>query len=107
MVARYADILRGATLESIRDAVERASIHFAEHPEAALATDAAAVAVHEEGLHFRAGGRFGDVTTDMAKGIGGGAAAPTPGWLLRAALATCDATVWRWRPHARASSSLR
>jgi uncharacterized OsmC-like protein len=32
------------------------------------------------------------VITDMSKTVGGGATAPTPGWLLRAALASCDAT---------------
>jgi organic hydroperoxide reductase OsmC/OhrA len=35
---------------------------------------------------------MGDVITDMSKTVGGGATAPTPGWLLRAALASCDAT---------------
>ena len=29
----------------------------------------------------------------MPKAIGGGGSAPSPGWLLRAALANCDATV--------------
>jgi uncharacterized OsmC-like protein len=29
----------------------------------------------------------------MSESVGGGATAPTPGWLLRAALASCDATV--------------
>jgi uncharacterized OsmC-like protein len=29
----------------------------------------------------------------MAESVGGGASAPTPGWLLRAALAACDATL--------------
>jgi uncharacterized OsmC-like protein len=33
------------------------------------------------------------VITDMSESVGGGATAPTPGWLLRAALASCDATV--------------
>jgi uncharacterized OsmC-like protein len=33
------------------------------------------------------------MTTDMAKSVGGGAAAPTPAWLMRAALAACDATL--------------
>jgi OsmC-like protein len=28
----------------------------------------------------------------MSRTVGGGATAPTPGWLLRAALASCDAT---------------
>jgi uncharacterized OsmC-like protein len=29
----------------------------------------------------------------MPKAVGGGGSAPSPGWLLRAALANCDATV--------------
>ena len=29
----------------------------------------------------------------MAESVGGGASAPTPGWLLRSALAACDATL--------------
>jgi uncharacterized OsmC-like protein len=37
-------------------------------------------------------GPKGDVITDMSRTVGGGATAPTPGWLLRAALASCDAT---------------
>ena len=82
----------GGDVESIRSALERASGHLAEHPEAAIGTDAAATAVREEGLRFRVEGPKGDLTTDMSKTVGGGAAAPTPGWLLRAALASCDAT---------------
>lgn len=34
-----------------------------------------------------------ELISDMPKGIGGGATAPTPGWFLRAALANCDATM--------------
>jgi uncharacterized OsmC-like protein len=79
-------------VESIRSAIETASRHLTEHPEAAVATDAAATAVREEGLRFRVEGPKGDVITDMSKTVGGGATAPTPGWLLRAALASCDAT---------------
>ena len=80
-------------MESIRSAMEAASGHLTEHPEAAVATDAAATAVLEEGLRFRVEGPKGDLITDMSKTVGGGATAPTPGWLLRAALASCDATI--------------
>src|SRR5204863_9825453 len=80
-------------MESIRSAIEAASAHLAEHPEAAVSTDAAATAVHEEGLRFRVDGPKGAVTTDMANSVGGGASAPTPAWLMRAALASCDATL--------------
>ena len=80
-------------MESIRSAVEAASAHLSEHPEAAVSTDAAATAVHEDGLRFRVEGPKGAVTTDMASSVGGGASAPTPAWLMRAALASCDATL--------------
>jgi uncharacterized OsmC-like protein len=79
-------------VESIRSAIEEASGYLTEHPEAAVATDAAAIATREEGLRFRVEGPKGDVITDMTKTVGGGATAPSPGWLMRAALASCDAT---------------
>jgi uncharacterized OsmC-like protein len=80
-------------MESIRSAIERASGHLTDHPEAAAASDAAATAVREEGLRFRVEGPKGNVISDMSEAVGGGATAPTPGWLLRAALASCDATL--------------
>jgi uncharacterized OsmC-like protein len=79
-------------VESIRSAIETASDHLAEHPEAAVGADATATAVHQDGLRFRVEGPKGDLITDMSKAVGGGATAPTPGWLMRAALASCDAT---------------
>jgi uncharacterized OsmC-like protein len=84
---------RRRDVESIRSAIETASGHLTEHPEAAVATDAAATAVSEKGLRFRVEGPQGAVISDMSKSVGGGATAPTPGWLLRAALASCDATL--------------
>jgi uncharacterized OsmC-like protein len=80
-------------MKSIRNAVEEASRHLAEHPKAAGATDAAATAVREEGLRFRVEGPQGTVSSDMTKAVGGDASAPSPAWLLRAALASCDATL--------------
>ena len=80
-------------MESIRSAIEKASGHLTEHPEAAAGTDAAATAVFEEGLRFRVEGPKGDVISDMSESVGGGATAPTPAWLQRAALASCDATL--------------
>src|SRR5215207_559188 len=79
-------------MESISRAIATASDHLTEHPEAGSGTDTAATAVREEGLRFRVEGPQGEVITDMSKTVGGGATAPTPGWLLRAALASCDAT---------------
>lgn len=80
-------------MESIRSAIEAASDHLTQHPEAGVGTDALATAVREEGLRFRVEGPKGDLITDMSEAVGGGGAAPTPGWLLRAALASCDATI--------------
>jgi uncharacterized OsmC-like protein len=84
---------RDHMMGAIRNAIEAASGHLTEHPEAALGTDAAATAVREDGLRFRIEGPQGSVISDMSKSVGGGATAPTPGWLMRAALAACDASL--------------
>lgn len=80
-------------MEAIRNAITQASNHLSEHPDAARSTDAAATAFLEDGLRFRVDGPGWSLTTDMAKSVGGGSSAPTPAWLMRAALATCDATL--------------
>ena len=85
--------LGGANVESIRDAIETASGYLREHPDAGAGTDTAATAVLDEGLRFRVAGPNGEVTSDMSESVGGGATAPTPAWLLRAGLASCDATL--------------
>jgi len=82
------------TIAHIQQSIENAARFFSEHPERARTTDKAAVATLEEGLRCKAAGPNGAVLiSDMPKGIGGGGAAPTPGWFLRAALANCDATL--------------
>lgn len=76
--------------ESVKGVIE----YYTSNPEKAISEDKIATAVVEDGLRCRATGIHGaEVVSDMPKGIGGGATAPTPGWLLRAALATCDATM--------------
>ena len=80
-------------MEAIRSAIETACAHLGEHPEKAVSTDATATAVRENGLRFRVEGPNGAITTDMAASVGGGTSAPTPAWLMRAALASCDATL--------------
>jgi uncharacterized OsmC-like protein len=92
-VAVSSEVSERDDVEPIRTAIETASGHLTEHPEAAAATDAGATAVREEGLRFRVEGPKGDVLSDMSKTVGGGATAPTPAWLLRAALASCDASL--------------
>lgn len=68
--------------------------YLKKNPAAALSADSTAVAVLENGLRCRVEGPGGAVvTTDMPTAIGGGGSAPGPGWLMRAALATCDATM--------------
>ncbi len=68
--------------------------YLSEHPDECRYTDKAATAIVEEGLRCRAEGPNGaTLISDMPQAIGGGGSAPSPGWLLRAALANCDATV--------------
>jgi uncharacterized OsmC-like protein len=80
--------------DDVRTSIEGAIAYLRQHPEEARYTDTAARTVWEGGLRFRAEGPGGaTVVSDMPKGVGGGASAPSPGWLMRAALATCDATL--------------
>jgi uncharacterized OsmC-like protein len=73
--------------------MEQASNYLVENPDAARSTDSAAIAVLEDGLRFRIDGQATPLATDMAKSVGGGASGPTPAWLMRAALASCDASL--------------
>ena len=79
-------------MESIRQAVEAVTERLDRDPQAGVGPDTTAVAVREHGLRFRVTGPNGEVFSDMAESVGGGASAPTPGWLMRAALASCDAS---------------
>jgi uncharacterized OsmC-like protein len=79
---------------SISDAVARASAYLTEHPEEARYRDSAATARLVDGLRVEVTGSAGEsATTDMPKGIGGGASAPGPGWYFRAAAASCVASL--------------
>ena len=79
---------------AIRDAVNAAMTYLTEHPDEARYTDSEATAVLEEGLAVTVTGPDGAaVRTDMPKSVGGGGSAPSPGWLLRAAQASCLATL--------------
>ena len=80
--------------ESIRTALRGAIDHLTEHPEDAKSTDSLATATIEDGLRCIVRGPNGEeVHTDMATSVGGGNSAPSPGWLLRAATASCVATL--------------
>lgn len=80
--------------EHIKETMESLIGFLAEHPEHCTQTDSQAKAVMVDGLQCRVEGADGvTVVTDMPKAIGGGESAPTPGWLMRSALASCDATM--------------
>lgn len=81
-------------MEGIREALERATAYLSQHPDEATYTDSAATATLESGLRVRTTGLAGeDVRTDMPTSVGGTASAPSAGWLLRAAEASCVATL--------------
>ncbi len=80
--------------DSIRQAIEAATAYLSEHPDDAKSTDSAATATIVDGLVMRVTGPKGEtLTTDMVPSVGGTASAPSPGWLLRAAEASCVATL--------------
>lgn len=80
--------------QKIQTGIKKVANFLQKHPEQARYTDSVATAVVEEGLRCRVDGPNGTVMiSDMPEAIGGGASAPSPGWLMRAALANCDATV--------------
>jgi uncharacterized OsmC-like protein len=80
--------------DSIRNAILAASDYLALHPEQARSVDSAATATLLDGLVARVTGPNGAIiTTDMVPSVGGTASAPSPGWLLRAAEASCVVTL--------------
>jgi len=82
------------SVDRIRDSIENARRYLSDHPDECRYTDRSAIAVVEEGLRCRVDAPDGAmVVTDMPGAVGGGGSAPAPGWLSRAAQASCDATV--------------
>jgi uncharacterized OsmC-like protein len=80
--------------EKIATAIRRAGEYLSAHPEEARYRDSAATAVVENGLRVRITGEDGaSAVTDMVAGVGGDGTAPSPGWLFRAAYASCVATL--------------
>jgi len=78
----------------IQEFVQAVIKYYTENPDEAISEDKPATAIVEDGLRCRATGADGaELVSDMPKGIGGGATAPSPGWLLRAALVNCDVTM--------------
>ncbi len=80
--------------DMIKQAIDAATVYLTQHPEEARSTDSAATASVVDGLVVRVTGPGGaSITTDMVPSVGGTATAPSPGWLLRAAEASCVATL--------------
>ena len=80
-------------MAGIGEAIENAVRHLTDHPDEARYTDSLARASLADALRVEVQGPDGErIVTDMPKGIGGLAELPSPGWLFRAALASCVAT---------------
>lgn len=81
-------------LAAIAAAVASARDYVASKPSAARSNDSPARARLVDGLRVAVTGPNGwHVETDMAQSVGGNGSAPSPGWLFRAALASCDAVL--------------
>jgi len=82
------------TNSNIRSALGNAINYLKSHPDEARYTDSPATAVLESGLAVTVHGPQGmSIHTDMPKSVGGTDQSPSPGWLLRAAQASCLATL--------------
>jgi len=81
-------------MSEIRDALEKLGRAITSDPSKAQAKRAPATARLVDGLRCEISGPYAEkLATDMPPAIGGGASAPSPGWLFRGALASCTATV--------------
>lgn len=79
---------------TIREAIENLGSAIAADPSKARGKNLPATARLVEGLKCELRGPYGEqILTDMPPAMGGGAAGPNPGWLLRGAVASCTATV--------------
>lgn len=78
---------------SIREAIDKTSKVLSEQPEKAKSKNVPATARVLDGLRCEVTGPNGETLhTDMPPAMGGAASAPSPGWVLRAAIASCTAT---------------
>jgi uncharacterized OsmC-like protein len=78
----------------IANAIAQARSYLSANPAEARYRDSPATASIEAGLRVRVSGPDdASLVTDMVTGVGGGGTAPGPGWLFRAAYASCVATL--------------
>lgn len=79
---------------NIREAIENLGAAITADPAKARGKNLPATARLVDGLQCELRGPYNErLVTDMPPAMGGGAAGPNPGWLLRGALASCTATV--------------
>ena len=79
--------------DAVRQAVEKTAKLFESEPSKARISTPPVTACLTDGLTFRIKGTRSEVQTDMPPAMGGQASAETPGWHMRAALASCIATM--------------
>jgi uncharacterized OsmC-like protein len=80
--------------DTIREAQEKLANMIAQDPAKARVKNSPATASLQHGLKIRVAGPRGEaIDTDMPAAVGGAGSAANPGWLLRAGLASCTATV--------------
>jgi len=85
-------------LDAIGKAVAEAEDHYRNNPDPGPAADIPVTARIENGLRCRIESPDGNhVYTDMPEAVGGSATTGSPGWLMRAAVASCDATLLTMR----------
>ena len=83
---------------TIQEAMLSVESYFRDKASPGPQADVAATAVVESGLKCRIESPDGKmVYSDMPAGVGGDASANSPGWLMRAAVASCDATLLTMR----------
>jgi uncharacterized OsmC-like protein len=80
-------------MAEIKESLESAIAYLTDHPDEARYTDSVATATLSDDLRVTVEGSHGTMITDMPKGVGGLAEGASPGWLLRAAVASCVTTV--------------
>ncbi len=82
----------------IQQAIEEVEQYLRDNAERGPQPDVPATAIVEDGLRCRIEAPDGSaIYTDMPTSVGGSATASSPGWHLRAALASCDATLLAMR----------
>jgi uncharacterized OsmC-like protein len=80
-------------MADIAESIENAVRYLTEHPDEARYTDSSALARLDESLRVDVKGPKGErIVADMPAAVGGRGEEPSPGWLFRAAIASCVAS---------------